>query len=104
MSKSRVDRIKDALVAHFQPTQLQIVDDSEAHRGHHGAPSGSEETHLKIFIVSNFFEGLSRLQRQQAVNKLIDSEFKNGLHALNLKTLTESEFISKGRQAGFESH
>ena len=57
----------------------------------HNVPPGSE-THFKIVMVSNDFEGLSLLKRHQLVYKILSKEMKQGIHALALHTLTESEY------------
>lgn len=52
-------------------------------------PTG--ETHYKLKIVSEIFEGLSRIDRQRKVYDLLKDEFTSGLHALELKTLSPKE-------------
>lgn len=49
------------------------------------------ETHLKIEIVSEAFEGISLLKRQQKVYAICAQEFKDGLHSLAMKTKTAAE-------------
>ena len=57
---SVAETIRAKLVAAFQPDQLEIVDQSDLHRGHAGArPEG--ETHFKVSIVSSRFEGMNRV-------------------------------------------
>ena len=54
-------------------------------------PPGSE-THFKMIIVSDVFVGLSQVQRQQRVYRVLNDELANGLHALSMKTLTPAEW------------
>ncbi len=80
----RRTRIEDALTAAFTPTSLTVTDDSAGHAGHAGAsPEG--ETHYSVEIVSEAFEGLSRVQVQRTVMMVLQPEFESGLHALALK-------------------
>lgn len=86
------NQIKEKLLAAFTPTHLEIFDESHKHAGHAGAPEGSSETHIGIIIVSNYFAGLSRIERARAVHKAIADEIKK-IHALTvLKTLTPEEY------------
>ena len=81
---ARIDRIRDSLEQAFKPELLEITDDSAKHAGHAGAsPDG--ETHYTVHIISEAFEGLSRVQLQRAINMVLAPEFESGLHALSLK-------------------
>ncbi len=80
---SRAERMRAALEAAFAPSELEITDESELHRGHAGAsPSG--ETHYRILIRAPAFAGLSRVARHRAVNGALAAEFETGLHALSI--------------------
>lgn len=79
-------KLTEALV----PTQLAIVDESHRHAGHAGArPEG--ETHFRIEIVSSAFEGLSRVERQRLVHRVLATELAGRVHALSLATRTPEE-------------
>ena len=48
----------------LSPTQVELIDDSEAHRGHGGYnPAG--ESHFSLRIESAAFAGKSRVERQR---------------------------------------
>ena len=80
----RLSRIRDLLTEAFNPVELDVTDDSAKHAGHAGAaPAG--ETHYSVKIVSEAFEGLSRVQIQRTVMMVLQKEFDTGLHALALK-------------------
>ena len=52
----------------------------------------AEGNKLAIRLVSDEFEGLSRVKRQQAVYAVLDSRIKSGeIHAVSMVTLTVSE-------------
>lgn len=80
----RLSRIRDLLTEAFEPSVLEITDDSAKHAGHAGAAPGGE-THYSVKIVSEAFEGLSRVQVQRTVMMVLQQEFDTGLHALALK-------------------
>ena len=49
--------------------------------------------HFEAVIVSNVFEGKSRIQRQQAVYKALGGRMESGeIHALSMRTLTPEEW------------
>ena len=92
---SRAQRIEACLAEALAPTSLEIQDDSHRHAGHAGArPEG--ETHFRVTVVSERFEGLSRVDRQRLVNGLLAAEFDSGLHALQLFTRTPAEAAARG--------
>ncbi len=84
------DQIKNKLEAAFSPDSLEILDESDKHKGHAGArPEG--QTHFRVRIVSAQFEGQNRVMRQRAVNKALADELNGPVHALALRTLTPAE-------------
>ena len=86
--------IDNKLRARFSPQRLDIKDDSERHRGHAGHRDGGE-THFKVEIVSDAFEGQTRVARQRLVYETLKDEFAAGLHALEVSALTPSEQLAK---------
>lgn len=77
------DRIEQKLKAAFSPVLLEVVDDSESHRGHGGWREGGG-THFNVKIRAVAFDGLSRVARQRLVYAELKQEFDEGLHALAL--------------------
>ncbi|WP_177198406.1 BolA family transcriptional regulator [Novosphingobium sp. CF614] len=76
--------MRQLLTAAFEPTQLDIVNDSARHSGHAG-DDGSGESHFTIVIESPRFAGISRLQRQRMVNAALGDIPGNRVHALAIK-------------------
>lgn len=72
------------------PQRLNIVDDSEKHKGHAGYREGGE-THFRVEVVSAAFAGQNRVARQRRVYEILSEELAAGVHALQLKTLTPEE-------------
>ncbi len=77
------DEIRNRLQAAFDPAELEVVDDSESHRGHAGYRDGGE-SHFNVRIRSRAFEGQSRLQRHRAVHAALGAELVGRIHALSL--------------------
>jgi len=77
------DQIVEKLTAAFQPASLDVVDDSESHRGHGGWREGGE-THFNVMIRAKAFEGQSRIARHRAVHAALTPELVGRIHALSL--------------------
>lgn len=89
------NRIRDKLTEALAPTRLELVDDSASHAGHAGH-DGRGESHFNLVIVSDAFEGLSRVERQRRVYGILAEELADRVHALSLRTLTPSEDSTGG--------
>ena len=82
--------IENNLSKELAPARLGIEDDSARHHGHAGArPEG--ESHFNVTVVSAKFEGMSRIERQRLVYRLLAEGMKTDIHALALTTLTPTE-------------
>jgi len=75
--------IEQNLTAAFSPRVLQVVDDSESHRGHAGFQEGGE-SHFNVKISADAFAGMSRIARHRAVHSAIGPELIGRIHALAL--------------------
>ena len=90
------EQIESKLMAAFGPSQLKVVDDSDKHAGHVGArPEG--ETHFRVHMTSDAFEGMSRLERQRAVYAVLSEEMADRVHALQLRLSSASEAADGAR-------
>ncbi len=89
-----INSIERKLTENFAPEFLRINDDSAKHAGHESLPEGMHTSHVGIFIVSDKFSGLSRVERARAVHSAIAEEITL-IHAITmLKTMTPEEFAS----------
>jgi BolA protein len=80
----------------FQPSHFAIYNDSHKH-AHHASMRGSTntiESHFRLEIVSESFQGKSQPIRHRQVYALLKEEMKaaNGVHALQLQTKTPTEW------------
>ena len=79
--KQRIDKI---LSNKFDNFLLEIIDNSNLHKGHNNF-TGSDETHIKIILTRKNKIPTERLNIHRIINKLLDEEFKTGLHSLEIK-------------------
>ncbi len=82
--------IEELLTLAFAPVELNIINDSAAHAGHAG-DDGSGESHFTVEIVSEAFDGVSRVQRQRMVNKVLGDIPGRRVHALAIKAKAVGE-------------
>lgn len=87
---SAEQRIQQKLIVALEPTRLDVVNESELHAGHRSSP-GTGESHFRILIVSDRFNGLSRVARHRLVNEALAEELAGRIHALALTTLAPGE-------------
>ncbi len=78
------DRIQEKLTAAFAPEHLEVIDESEKHRGHGGYKEGGE-THFKVIMRAKAMNDLSRVERQRAVYAVLKDELNERVHALALQ-------------------
>lgn len=87
---SMKDDITRILTERFTPTHLAVTDESHQHHGHSGWREGGE-THFRLDIVSEAFDGKSRVERHRLVNEALGPAFARGLHALAVKARAPGE-------------
>ena len=80
------DTIAEKLTAHFAPLFLEVIDESEGHRGHAGFREGGE-THFRVRIATLQFAGKPRVAQHRAVMTTLDAELKDRVHALAIEVL-----------------
>ena len=80
---SMTARIRTKLEAEFQPQHLEVIDESEAHRGHGGYREGGE-SHFRVVMRADSLAGKSRVARQRAVYACLKAELEEQVHALAL--------------------
>ncbi|HEX5337483.1 MAG TPA: BolA family protein [Gallionella sp.] len=52
--------------------------------------------HFEALVVSEAFEGKSRVQRHQLVYQTLGERMREEIHALSIKTFTPQEWESRG--------
>jgi len=85
-----VEKIEIKLRDAFSPSFLEVNDQSHLHAGHAGAPEGGE-SHFSVAIVSEHFDGMSRVARQRMIHQALKDDLANYIHALSLDVKSPSE-------------
>lgn len=78
----------------LSPLHLEVVNES----GMHNVPEGAE-SHFKVTVVSEQFEGQNLVKRHRMVNEVLAHELKYSIHALALHTMTPDEWFEAGGAA-----
>jgi BolA protein len=74
----------------FPEAKVELIDDSEKHRGHGGSnPAG--ESHFTLLIESPDFVDKSRVERQRMVYAALGELVGNRVHALSIKAKAPGE-------------
>jgi BolA protein len=72
------------------PTRVELIDDSEQHRGHGGYnPAG--ESHFSLRIESEQFAGKNRVQRQRMIYAALGDLMDARVHALSIRATAPGE-------------
>ena len=84
------ERIRVKLTEGLAPARLEVEDQSDRHVGHAGH-DGRGESHFAVTVVSDAFAGLSRIDRQRLVYRLLAEEMAERVHALAISARTPDE-------------
>lgn len=83
--------IEAKITASLAPAHLEVLNESHMH----SVPPDSE-THFRLVVVSDRFEGQPLVKRHQAVNRILAAELEGSVHALSMQTLTPAEWERSG--------
>ncbi|MXZ80122.1 MAG: BolA family transcriptional regulator [Gammaproteobacteria bacterium] len=75
----------------FRPVHLELINESHMHN----VPEGSE-SHFKVVVVSDRFQGQNLVSRHRMVNKALESQISGPVHALSVHAMTPDEWFDKG--------
>ena len=82
--------IEEKLTGELQPALLEVVNESHMH----SVPPNSE-THFKVVIVTDVFDGKRKVARHQQVYGLLAAQLEGPVHALALHTYTPAEWAER---------
>lgn len=82
--------IEQLLNSRFSPTHLEVANESHMHNVAPGS-----ESHFKVTIVCDSFDGLMLIKRHREVNGVLNKILEK-IHALALHTMTPNEWFEKG--------
>ena len=80
-------QIEDKLNARFVPEHLEVINESHQHN----VPEGSE-SHFKVIVVSDEFDGKNLVSRHRMVYESLAKELETQVHALALHTYTPADW------------
>ncbi len=89
MSQKRSDKIQRLLTEAFSPTELLIKDQSRLHAGHAGAKEG--KGHFEVIIVTDAFQGQTRIERHRMVFDALGTFMETDIHALRIQAYALDE-------------
>jgi len=87
------NNIEATLTAEFSPHHLEV--ENETHQ--HNVPADAE-SHFKVTLVSEAFDGLMLLKQHRLVNAALASHLKQ-IHALALHTYTPAQWQERQQAA-----
>jgi len=84
--------IKEKLEKAFNPTRLEVIDESHKHAGHagakaHAAKYESGESHFHVIIAADILAPMTRLARHRAVMDVLADLMVERVHALRLEVV-----------------
>tara|TARA_B100000886_G_C20264168_1_gene424198 strand:- start:288 stop:542 length:255 start_codon:yes stop_codon:yes gene_type:complete len=78
-----INQIKKKIKKKIQLEEIEIIDNSSAHRNHKSFQKG--KLHLILEIKSNYLNNLKRLEAEKILMKIFKDEFHEKLHALEIR-------------------
>jgi BolA protein len=74
----------------LSPSSIELIDESEQHRGHGGYnPAG--ESHFTLVVESAAFAGKNRVERQRLVYAALGELMRERVHALSIRASAPGE-------------
>ncbi len=77
-----LNNIKKKIIKEIDLEDINIVNNSENHRGH--LFFDEKKFHLQLNIRSKYLNSLNRIDAQKLVMKVLKEELKNTIHALEI--------------------
>jgi BolA protein len=94
MSSSALrQQLHDKLTTALQPHHLELTNESHLHG------RGEPDSHYKLVLVSEQFQGASRIARHRQVNQLLAAELAGPIHALALHLYSPTEWQQRQQLA-----
>jgi len=76
---ARRDHIEAKLRKELNAIEIEVIDESHLHAGHREGGG-----HFRVEVVSDRFEGLSRIAAQRLIFEILAEEMKGEIHALSI--------------------
>tara|TARA_Y100000816_G_scaffold184796_1_gene133987 strand:- start:924 stop:1205 length:282 start_codon:yes stop_codon:yes gene_type:complete len=75
----------------LKPSFFKIINFSDQHKNHYSGDN-KDTSHIKIIIVSELFNGHSRIERERIVHNILREEILTEIHSIRLKLYIQSEY------------
>jgi BolA protein len=85
----RVARIEQLLTDAFSPSEILVKDQSHLHAGHAGAKEG--KGHFDVRLVSDKFNGQTRISRHRMVYDALGPYMQSDIHALRISAISPTD-------------
>jgi len=82
MSRDRITIMEERLQQAFSPSSLEVIDDSEQHKGHAGSQGGAG--HYSIIIEANSLANLTRIEAHRKIYAVFADMIPEQIHALRI--------------------
>ena len=89
MNERRIETIRERLLDALAPELLEIEDESHLHAGHAGARDG--RGHFRVTVVSQAFDGTSRIARHRLIYAALGTLMESDIHALTIQAFAPGE-------------
>ena len=80
--KNYFEEIRTKLNAELELEDINIVDNTQMHKGH--KHFSAEKFHLHLKIKSQYLSSLSRINAQKMIMKVLSADLKTKIHALEI--------------------
>lgn len=87
------DRIEIKVNQEIKPQHFDLINESHMHSG------PATESHFKLIVVAEAFNGLSAVKRHQRLYAVLADELRDGVHALALHLYTPQEWAARQASA-----
>lgn len=85
--QQRITVIKQRLQDAFQPTQLDVIDDSAKHVGHAGSRDGAG--HYTVVIAAASFQHKTRIAIHREIYQVLTDLIPHDIHALQIRVIAK---------------
>ncbi|PCJ39673.1 MAG: transcriptional regulator [SAR86 cluster bacterium] len=86
------EQITSKVQGAFKPIHLKLLNESHMHAG------TATDSHFNLLLVSQGFESLKKVQRHQAVYKVLNEELAGPVHALALHLYSPEEWAASEQE------
>lgn len=83
-------QIEKKLAAVFSPVHLEVLNESHMH-----SVAPGSESHFKLTVVSDAFEGEGLLARHRLVNECLAEELAGPVHAIAMHTYSPEQWTAR---------